>query len=73
LPPGLLRFGLRGNKEGAFGILPKLMDQAAEAAWGVAEACGSLRGAKSFDEIGTQRFILTVIALGRLEEVVREC
>jgi hypothetical protein len=46
-------------------MLPKLMDQAAEAAGCVAEACGSLRGAKSFDEISTQRFILAMIALGR--------
>ena len=73
LPSGMLRLGLGGNKEGAFGILPKLMDQAAEAAGRIPEACGSRRGAKSFDEISTERFILTMIALGRLEEVVREC
>ena len=69
----MLRFGLSGNKEGAFGILPKLMDQAAETAGSVAKACGSLRGAEPFDEISAQRFILTMIGLRWLEEVAREC
>ena len=48
------------------------MDEDAEAAGGVAEACGGLGGGESLDEVGAEGLVLAVGGVGRLEKAVGE-
>jgi hypothetical protein len=58
----------RGQEEGAAGILAELMDQDAEATWGVAEAAGDLGAGEAVDEEGAEGLVLAVGGVGGLEE-----
>ena len=73
---GLGRLGGRGvtrEEEGPPGVLPELMDQPAEAAGSVAEACGGLFGGQPLDKVRSQGFVLAVGRVGGVEEVPGEC
>ena len=63
----LRSFG-RAEEEVAAGILAKLMDQDAEAPWGIAEAAGGLFTGQSLDEIGTKGLVLTMGGVGGFKE-----
>ncbi len=58
----------RGEEEVASRILAELMDQDAEASWGIAEAVGSLITGQSLDELGAERFVLAMGGVGWFEE-----
>ena len=63
----LWSFG-RAEEEVTSGILAKLVDQDAEAPWGIAEAAGGLFTGQSLDEIGAKGLVLTMSGVGGFEE-----
>jgi hypothetical protein len=63
----LRAFGRR-QKKGAGGLPPKLTDQDAKTAWGIAEAAGGFLGGEFIDKEGAQGFVLAVGGVGRLEK-----
>lgn len=68
---GLWSFG-RAEEEVTAGILAKLVDQDAEAPWGIAEAAGGLFTGQSLDEIGAKGLVLTMGGVGGFKEEAGE-
>ena len=58
----------RGEEEVASGILAELVDEDAEAPWGVAEAASGLGTGEAIDEEGAEGLVLTVGGVGGFEE-----
>jgi hypothetical protein len=62
----------RGEEEGPLGVLTEFMDEDAETAGGVAEACGGLGRGESLDEVGAQGLVAAVRGVDGLQEAVGE-
>ena len=56
------------QEEIASGILAKLVDEDAEAAWGVTEAASGLGTGNAVDEKGAEGLVLAVRGVGGFEE-----
>ena len=54
------------------GVMAELVAEDAERTGRVAEAAGDLEGRKSFDEVGTEGFVLSVQRVFRGEEEVSQ-
>jgi hypothetical protein len=61
------------QEERACGVVAELVDEASEAAWGVAQACGGRGGGESLDKGSAEGLVRAMGGVRGLAEEVREC